>query len=111
MKTAVMTVMALLVATIGIAGDYGVKFSCEVAGNNDGFDAKAINNGPDNLKCKAKVVTDPNSQTFKVPLDGGWAYLHPTPGKQDVLQSLDGKSGLSDKISACRIIEPECELR
>lgn len=111
MKTLVMTVMALMVATVGIAGDYGVKFSCVVAGNDDGFDAKAINNGPHNLKCKAKVVTDPPSQTFKVPLDGGWAGVHATPGKEDVLQSLDGKAGLSNKISSCRTIDPECELQ
>lgn len=111
MKTLVMTVMALMVATVGIAGDYGVKFSCVVAGNDDGFDAKAINNGPHNLKCKAKVETVPTSQTFKVPLDGGWAVIHATPGKENVLQSIDGKSGLGDKISACRIIEPECELQ
>mgnify|MGYP001240606177 CR=1 FL=1 len=110
MKTLVMTVMALMVATAGIAGDYGVKFSCVVAGNDDGFDAKAINNGPHNLKCRAKVETVPTSQTFKVPLDGGWAGISKKEQK-DVLQSVDGKAGLSAKITSCTVIEPECELQ
>lgn len=110
MRALVMTIMALMVATVSIAGDYGVKFSCVVAGNNDGFDAKAINNGPHNLKCRAKVVTDPPSETFNVPLDGGWAGIHKTE-KPEILQALGGKSGLTNKISACRIIAPECELQ
>lgn len=109
MKTLVMTVMALMVATVGIAGDYGVQFSCVVEGNGEGLHVKAIHNGTNELKCKAMVKTFPTEDTFWMPEGGGWAYLHPKE-KKEVLQSIDSKYGIAPKISECRVIKEDCEL-
>ena len=65
MRTVVMTVMALMVATVAVAEDTVIiqdelVFTCDKSGNdNSGFDVRVLNKGTSPWNCNVEVETVP----------------------------------------------------
>lgn len=106
MKTLVMTVMALMVATAAVAEDKKppnykeeLNFSCAVTGNNDGFDALVENEKTNEWQCDVTVeTTDGNHSASGRP-------VHGYSGKQN----LFGKAGLKKDLK-CQVKSVSCTL-
>jgi len=70
MKTFVMTVLALAVATVAVAEDKGdytrqLEFTCDVTGSDrDGFDVKVENRGSHEWHCDVEVETSPSGRAY-----------------------------------------------
>lgn len=106
MKTVVMTIMALMVATVAVAEekppDYTteLRFTCAVTGNNDGFDALVENLKTNEWTCDVTVETTDGDYS-----DSG-RPVHGYSGKQN----LFGKAGLKKDLK-CHVKKVSCTLK
>jgi len=107
MKTVVMTVMALMVATVAVAENEPkwteeLKFSCPVSGTDkDGFDALVENTKTNEWECTVTVGT--NSPK------GSYTYSkRPVQGRSG-MQNMGGEAGLTKNLQ-CQVTSVDCKL-
>lgn len=105
MRTVLMTVMALMVATVAVAEDKGdytrqLEFTCDVTGSDrDGFDVKVENRGNHNWQCDVEVETSPSTRDF--------SYRgRPVAGRSGK-QNIGGEAGLTKNLQ-CRVKRVDC---
>lgn len=108
MKTLVMTVMALMVATVAVAGNEPkwteeLEFSCPVSGTDkDGFDVIAENKDTNAWTCTVTVET--NSPKGSITYSG--RPVHGYKGRHN----LGGEAGVMKNLQ-CKVTGKSCELK
>lgn len=105
MKTVLMTVMALMVATVAVAEDkkdyrQDLEFMCDVTGSDrDGFDVKVENRGSHEWRCDVEVETSPSGRDY--------AYRSRPVAGRSGKQNIGGESGLAKNLQ-CRVKRVDC---
>lgn len=110
MKTVVMTIMALTVATVAVAEDKvtfqdELVFTCDKSGNDhNGFDVRVLNTGASDWTCDVEVETVPD-----IPHSKRW-YPNTYVGVSSSHQSVGGYSGTHANLR-CHFKKVTCERK
>ncbi|TKB89090.1 MAG: hypothetical protein E8D40_16150 [Nitrospira sp.] len=105
MKTLVITVLALMVATTSFAEDkkdyrQDLEFTCDVTGSDrDGFDVKVENRGSHDWHCDVEVETSPSGREY--------AYRNRPVAGRSGRQNIGGEAGLTKNLQ-CRVKSVSC---
>lgn len=105
MKTVLMTVILLVVATASFAEDkkdyrQELEFSCDVTGSDrDGFDVKVENRGSHEWHCDVEVETSPSGRDY--------SYRNRPVAGRSGKQNIGGEAGLAKNLQ-CRVKRVDC---
>ncbi|MBX3325623.1 MAG: hypothetical protein U0223_06470 [Nitrospira sp.] len=105
MKTVVMTMVVLMVATVAVAEDkkdyrQDLVFTCEVTGSDrDGFDVKVENRGSHEWHCDVEVETSPSGREY--------SYRNRPVAGRSGKQNIGGEAGLTKNLQ-CRVKSVSC---
>ena len=105
MKTWIMTVLALMVATASVAEDkkdyrQDLEVTCDVTGSDrDGFDVKVENRGSHEWHCDVEVETSPSGRDY--------SYRNRPVAGRSGKQNIGGEGGLTKNLQ-CRVKTVSC---
>lgn len=105
MKTLVMTLLVVAVATMAVAEDkkdyrQNLEFTCEVTGSDrDGFDVKVENKGSHEWHCDVEVETSPSGRDY--------SYRNRPVAGRSGKQNIGGEAGLTKNLQ-CRVKQVSC---